>query len=109
MKEEWLTRQIIAAFYEVYNTLGFGFLEKVYENALCIELRKMGLNLARQQPVKVYYDGESIGDYVADVIVNYKVILELKVADAIHPAHEAQLMNYLRATEIEIGLLFNFG
>ena len=109
IREENLTRQIIRAFYKVYNTLGYGFLEKVYERALAFELRRAGVSVICQQAVKVYYDGELVGDYVADLIVEEKVIVELKAAECLHPAHEAQLLNYLRATEIEVGLLLNFG
>jgi GxxExxY protein len=109
MKEEHLTRQIIGAFYRVHNALGYGFLEKVYEKALTLELRRLGLVVTCQQPVKVYYEGELVGDYIADIVVNGGVIIELKAAEALHPAHEAQLVNYLRATEIEVGLLLNFG
>ncbi|MBI3651260.1 MAG: GxxExxY protein [Acidobacteria bacterium] len=109
MKEEELTRQIIAAFYKVYSALGYGFLESVYERALCLELGKIGLRAVRQQPIQVYYDGENVGDYAADIVVNDKVILVLKVAESLHPAHESQLINYLKATDIEVGLLLNFG
>lgn len=104
-----LTDQIIKAFYRVYNGLGKGFLEKVYENALALELRGMGFDVKQQQPVKVYYNGVSVGEYYADLIVAEKVILELKVVETLQLAHEAQLLNYLRATELEIGLLLNFG
>ena len=107
-KEDNLTRQIIGAFYTVYNTLGYGFLEKVYERALAIELRKKGLSVYCQQAITVYYQGEVVGEYLADMVVNGLVILELKAAEAIHVNHEAQLFNYLKATEIEIGLLLNF-
>ena len=109
MKEEHLTRQIIGAFFRVYNRLGYGFLEKVYERALAIELRERGLRVACQNPVKVFYGGRMVGDYFADLVVEDSVIVELKAAEALHPAHEAQLVNYLRATEIEVGLLLNFG
>ena|SRR5215813_4138194 len=109
MLEETLTKQIIGVFYKVYNALGYGFLEKVYENAMAIELRKVGLSIECQKQIKVHYDGELIGDYYADIVVNNIVILELKAAESLHPAHEAQLLNYLKATEKEIGLLFNFG
>lgn len=109
MKEEHLTRQIIGAFFRVYNRLGYGFLEKVYERALAIELREIGLRVACQKPVKVFYGGRMVGDYFADLVVEDSVIVELKAAEALHPAHEAQLVNYLRATEIEVGLLLNFG
>ena len=104
-----LTDQIIKAFYKVFNTLGYGFVEKVYENAMLITLRKMGLTSINQVAIKVYYEGEQVGDYFADVIVNNTVILELKAAEGLHEEHEAQLTNYLRATQIEVGLLLNFG
>jgi len=109
LKHEKLTEQIIKAFYKVYNTLGYGFLEKVYENALAIELRRTGLGVAQQHPIKVYYEGELVGDYYADLIADNTIIVELKAADAVSEAHEAQLLNYLKATEIEVGLLLNFG
>ena len=104
-----ITDKVIKAFYEVYNTLGHGFLEKVYHNALLIELAKFGFELKSQYPIKVYYEGKLVGDYFADIIVNDCVILELKAKEAIWEEHEYQLMNYLKATEIEIGLLLNFG
>ncbi len=104
-----ITEQIIKAFYKVYNTMGYGFLEKVYEKILMIELKKMGLEAQRQIEIKVYYEGEEVGDYKADIIVEEKVILELKAADTLCEEHEAQLLNYLKATPIEIGLLLNFG
>jgi len=109
LKHEKLTEQIIKAFYKVYNTLGYGFLEKVYENALAIELRRTGLGVAQQHPIKVYYEGELVGDYYADLIADNTIIVELKAAEAVSEAHEAQLLNYLKATEIEVGLLLNFG
>jgi len=99
----------IKSFYNVYNDLGYGFLEKVYENAMLIEIRKLGLNCQSQIPVKVFYDDFQIGDYYADIIVNNILIIELKAAESLCEEHEAQLLNYLRATNIEIGLLFNFG
>ena len=104
-----LTEQVIKAFYNVYNTPGYGFLEKVYENALLIELRKMGLMTLAQKPINVYYDGQEVGVYFADLLVEGKVILELKTCESIAGEHEAQLINYLRATDIEIGLVLNFG
>ena len=104
-----VTDQIIKAYYHVYNTLGYGFLEKVYENALVLTLRKWGLSVTQQLPIKVHFEGELVGDYFADVVVGGCVILELKCAEAINPAHEAQLLNYLKATDIEVGLLLNFG
>lgn len=109
MKYKEDTDKIINAFYKVYNTLGFGFLEKVYEKALIIELKKIGLNARAQVPVKVHYQELEIGDYFADIIVNDRVILELKALDALCDEHSYQLVNYLKATKIEVGLLLNFG
>jgi GxxExxY protein len=109
LKHEGLTGQIIKAFYKVYNELGYGLLEKVYENALALELQSMGLGVRRQQPTRVYYLGRQVGDYYADLVVENLVIIELKCAEGINDAYEAQLLNYLKATEIEIGLLLNFG
>ena len=104
-----ITEKIIGCFYEVHNRLGYGFMEKVYERALMIELRASGLDARSQEPVKVFYKRETVGDYYADIVVNDSVILELKGADFIIEEHEFQLINYLRATEIEVGLLLNFG
>jgi GxxExxY protein len=104
-----LTDKIIKAYYTVYNKLGYGFLEKVYENSLAIELTKMGLKAEIQVPIKVYYDEFEVGVYFADILVNNTVILELKVAQTISSIHEAQLYNYLKATGKEVGLLLNFG
>ena len=104
-----ITQLVIKAFYRVYNTLGFGFLEKVYENAMRLELDKMGLFCTAQQSIDVYYDGEKVGLYYADLIVSDCVIVELKAAAGLAPEHEAQLTNYLKATNIEVGLLLNFG
>lgn len=106
---EELTGKIIKAFYTVYNTLGHGFLEKVYENALLIELHKNGLQAEQQKKIEVFYENQKVGDYFADIIVEDIIILELKASDAIAPEHEAQILNYLKATKIEVGLLFNFG
>jgi GxxExxY protein len=106
---EELTGKIIEAFYEVYNNLGYGFLEKVYERSLMIELEEMGLECASQKPISVFYEGEVVGEYFADIIVENKVIIELKAAESIRPEHKAQLTNYLRATDIEVGLVLNFG
>lgn len=100
---------IIKAFYNVYNKLGYGFLEKVYENGMMIELKRMGLNAEKQKQLKVFYDEFEIGEYYADIIVNDCVIVELKAAESICPEHEAQLVNYLKASDIEVGLLLNFG
>jgi GxxExxY protein len=108
-KHSDITEKIIKAFYIVYNTLGYGFLEKVYENALFIELIKMGLKVEKQKQIKVYYNDAEVGLYFADLIVENCVIAELKAAEAICEEHEYQLINYLKATEIEVGLLLNFG
>lgn len=103
------TDKIIKAFYNVYNKLGFGFLEKVYEHALLIELRKMGIEAVNQFMIKVHYDGVEVGNYFADLFVENCVIVEIKAAEGLIEEHEAQLINYLKATNIEVGLLLNFG
>lgn len=108
-KYKLLTEGIIKVFYKVYNTLGYGFLEKVYENSLIIELEKAGIAAIPQIPIKVLYDGDVVGEYFADILVEGKVIVEIKAARALAPEHEAQLLNYLKATDIEVGLLLNFG
>lgn len=107
LKEE--TDGIIAAFYDVYNTLGYGFLERVYQNALYQELKRRGFKCEAQYKVKVYFKGQEVGEYFADILVNDHIILELKAVDTICREHELQLINYLKATEIEVGLLLNFG
>ncbi|HEY8659740.1 MAG TPA: GxxExxY protein [Chitinophagaceae bacterium] len=107
---EEITDIIIRCFYKVYNELGFGFLEKVYENALLIELKNCGLESAKQIPIEVYYQGYPVGNYFADIIVNNKVIIEIKAGEgSLIEVHELQLINYLRATKIEVGLLLSFG
>ena len=106
-KEE--TDEIIAAFYEVYNSLGYGFLERVYQNALYQELMRRGFKCEAQHKIKVYFKGHEVGEYFADLLVNGHIILELKAVDSICNEHELQLINYLKATEIEVGLLLNFG
>ena len=108
-KHKDLTELIIKAFYTVYNTLGYGFLEKVYENALAIELRRLGLKVEQQARIAVYYAGQVVGEYFADLLINDTIIVELKAARALAPEHEAQLLNYLKATSYEVGLLLNFG
>ena len=100
---------ILKSYYKGYNNLGYGFLEKVYENALLYELRNQGLDCEKQKPIKVYYEQIQVGEYYADIIVNECIILELKASESIAEEHEFQLINYLKATEIEIGLLLNFG
>lgn len=104
-----LTEKIIQAFYKVYNVLGYGFLEKVYENALGIELRKLGIKHLQQAPITVYYENELVGEYFSDILVDNRVIIEIKAARTLAEDHEAQLLNYLKATSYEVGLLLNFG
>ena len=104
-----LTRQIIGAFYEVYNVLGYGFLEKVYENALVYKLRQMQYQVVQQAPLRVHFEDIVVGEYFADVVVNDRVILELKSVERLGDAHRRQLYNYLCATDCEVGLLLNFG
>jgi GxxExxY protein len=104
-----ITELIIKAFYTVYNTLGYGFLEKVYSSALTIELRKLGLDVIQEARIAVYYGGEMVGEYFADLLVAGAVIVELKAVRRLAEEHEAQLLNYLKATPYEVGLLFNFG
>ncbi|MEM0519050.1 GxxExxY protein [Aequorivita flava] len=106
---EDISDKIIKAFYKVYNSLGYGFLERVYENAMMIELRKMGLNVQKQMPINVFYEKQQVGKYFADLVVEERIIIELKAAENLCEEHEFQLINYLKATEIEIGLLLNFG
>ena len=103
------TEKIIQAYFKVYNTLGYGFLEKVYQNALLIELRRMGFECKSQSPVKVFYEGFLVGDYFADIIVDDCVILENKAKEVLIEDDEFQLINYLKSTKIEVGLLLNFG
>jgi len=109
MKYEELTHKIIACAYEVYNTLGFGFLESVYHKALLIELTKAGLRAESEKPLKVYYDIEVVGDFSADLLVEDEIILELKSVENLAKAHEVQLVNYLTALQKDVGLLINFG
>lgn len=104
-----VTQKIIGAFFKVYNTLGYGFSERVYQNALVIELLALGLKVEVQKQIAVYYAGTMVGEYYADIVVNGVVIVELKAVPRLLPEHEAQLLNYLKATPIEVGLLLNFG
>ncbi len=104
-----ITSKIIKAYYNVYNTLGFGFLERVYENAMMIELKKLGMECEKQKQIDVFYDGQNIGLYFADIVVENKIIIELKATEMLIEEHEIQLVNYLKATDLEVGLLFNFG
>jgi GxxExxY protein len=109
MKHKELTAKIIECAFKVHRSLGFGFLESVYRNALMIELPKSELQAEKEKRIQVYYDGQVIGDFVADIVVEDKIIVELKSVKEIHSAHEAQLVNYLKATGMEVGLLINFG
>jgi len=104
-----ITDLVIKAYYEVYNELGYGFLEKVYQNAMYLELQKKNFQVEAQKQIKVYYKGLVVGTYYADLMVNQKVILELKASEALVYENELQLLNYLRATKMEVGLLLNFG
>jgi GxxExxY protein len=108
-KHKELTEQIINAAYTVHNTLGYGFLEKVYHNSLVIELRKRGLFTEQEKPIKVKYDNQLVGEYFADIVIDNKVVVEVKAADKHNPVFEAQLLNYLKATGLEVGLILNFG
>ncbi len=109
MLYETTTGAVLRAFYDVHNDLGFGFLEAVYTRALAVAMAAAGLSFARQVPIPVWFRGTSVGDYRADFLVDRRVILELKVARSIDDAHVAQLTNYLKATDLEVGLLLNFG
>jgi GxxExxY protein len=106
---EELTDAIIKTFYEVYNELGYGFLEKVYQNSLYLELKNKGYKVEAQKKISVYYKGTEVGEYYADLLVEDLIILELKAADSIVKDFENQILNYLRGTECEVGLLLNFG
>ena len=109
LKHAQLTELIIGVFYDVYNELGFGFLESVYRRSLQMALRDKGLKVDAEVPVPVFFRGENVGDFRADLVVNGLILLELKTAESIVIAHEAQLLNYLRATSLEVGLILNFG
>jgi len=109
LKHAELTDKIIGVYYDVYNELGYGFLESVYEESMATALREAGLRVERQVAVPVLFRGHQVGDFRADLLVEHKIILELKAARTLDRSHEAQLLHYLRATEIEIGLLLNFG
>ena len=109
MKYQELTEKIIGCAYRVHNTMGFGFLESVYEKCLFIELKKARLQVAAQNPITVYYDNEVVGEFIADMLVEDEIILELKSVRRIVKAHEVQLVNYLRATAKDVGLIINFG
>ena len=109
MEYKELTEKIIGCAYRVYNKMGFGYLESVYEKCMLIELRKAGFDIESQKPIRVEYEGEVVGDFIADILVNDTVILELKSVRKLVEAHEVQLVNYLVATGKPVGLLINFG
>lgn len=109
MEYQDLTSQVIAAAYSVHNTLGSGFLEKVYENALFIELNEKDLIVNQQVPIPVYYKSIKVGDYFADLLINKTIIVGIKAVENLLPIYETQLVNYLTATGLDIGLLINFG
>jgi GxxExxY protein len=104
-----ITEKIIEAFYAVYNILGYGFLEKVYENSMIIKLKQYGFKVEKQRKIKVYFEGIIVGEYIADLVINDTIILELKATETLCNEHKYQLINYLKATDMEIGLLLNFG
>ncbi len=104
-----VSHTVLGVFFDVYNELGFGFLEAVYRRALALELRSRGLSALEEVPLPVYVRRHVVGDYRADLMVERQLIAEVKVADAIHPRHRAQLLNYLRASDVERGLILNFG
>ncbi len=108
MKHKELTKEIIGCAYKVYNAMGYGYLESVYEKCLMIELQKAGIKAEQQKQINVYYEGENVGDFIADIVVEDSVILELKSVRRIVNAHEVQLVNYLTATGKEVGLILNF-
>ena len=109
LKHTEITDKIIKAFFRVYNILGYGFLEKVYENARIVELKKLGLSVVAQHPIRVLYENIVVGEYFPDILVENSVIVEIKTAKAIVVEYEAQLLNYLKATKLEVGLTLNFG
>ncbi|MCA9962918.1 MAG: GxxExxY protein [Anaerolineales bacterium] len=110
LKHKDITDIILRVFFkEVYHNLGYGFLEKIYENAMLYELQRAGLMVEQQRKIDVFYDGVVMGEYFADLVVEDKIIIELKATSRLLPQHEAQLLNYLRATHFEVGLLLNFG
>ena len=108
-KHAELTERVIGVFYEVYNELGYGFLESVYRKSMQLALMKNGLSVQAEAPIAVFFRGENVGDFRADLVVEGCILLELKTAETIVAAHEAQVLNYLRSTTLELGLLLNFG
>lgn len=108
-KHSDLTKQILRVFFDLHTELGYGFSEKVYENSLAILLRECGMKVQQQVPIRVCFHGQVVGEYIADMLVNDVVMLELKAVNKINEDHAAQLLNYLKATDVEVGLVLNFG
>lgn len=106
---EETTELVLKAFYEVYNTLGYGFLEKYYEKAMIVELHALGLSVAQQVPAQIFYKGQWLGDQAPDLVVDGKIVVEIKAMESLTNAHDAQLLNYIRATGMHVGLFLNFG
>ena len=106
---EQISERVISCAFEVSNTLGAGFFEKVYENALCVEFGRAGIRYCRQKHYRIEYKNESVGDYIADIVVSNRLLVELKALSALNREHEAQVMNYLKASGLSVGLLINFG
>ncbi|TRX01896.1 GxxExxY protein [Flavobacterium gawalongense] len=104
-----LSDSILKAYYEVYNELGYGFLEKVYQNAMYFELKSQGFKVEAQKQIKVYYKSQLVREYFADLIIEDSITVELKACECLMDEHKAQLLNYLKATKVEIGILLNFG
>ncbi len=109
MEHSEITEKIIGCAYRVYNQMGAGFLESVYENCMKIELKKLGLHFQAQEPIEVFYENKSVGNFIADIVIEENVIVELKAVSKLNKKHEVQLVNYLTATKIDVGLLINFG
>src|SRR6187399_1003004 len=109
MIDEELTGRVIKVFYKIYNALGYGFIESIYHNSMIIEMVKEGITVETEKPIAVSYDGHVVGTFSADLVIEGKIIVELKAKEVLQTAHEAQLTNYLRATDVELGLLLNFG
>jgi len=107
--DDTLTETIIGCAFKVHKILGSGFLEKVYENALRVELMKQGLRVRQQEPIKIWYEGQMVGDYFADLLIEERIIIELKAVQSLVKEHDVQLVNYLTATKMDVGLLINFG
>ena len=109
LKHEKVTEMVIGCAYRVHNRMGYGFLESVYERCMAVELGKMGLKAESQRPITVYYEGQNVGEFVADLVVDGTIIIELKSVTRLVKAHEVQFVNYLTATRTDVGLLLNFG